>query len=94
MLNDALWQSAGSNADKGCSDEEMESLAVIICFENSENSMQPVAGRIWERESLQKDFALSLMLLQRKELLIKCLWKSHSIIFRKQRIKIKTNSLS
>lgn len=39
MLNDAFWQSACPNADKGCPDEEMESVAVIICFENSETSM-------------------------------------------------------
>lgn len=30
---------SGFYADKGCPDEEMESVAVIICFENSENSM-------------------------------------------------------
>lgn len=78
MLNDAFWQSAGFKADKGSPDEEMGSVAVIICFENSENSMQPIAGRIWERESLQKFSALSIMLLQRKEPLNKRLWGSHN----------------
>lgn len=46
ILNDDLLQSAGSNVDKGWPEEEMESVAVITCFENSENSMQPIAGRI------------------------------------------------
>lgn len=46
ILNYAFWKSAGFYADKGCPDEEMESVAVIICFENSENSMWPIVGRI------------------------------------------------
>lgn len=46
MLNDAFWKRAGFYADKGRPDEEMESVAVIKCFENSENSMWPIAGRI------------------------------------------------